>query len=201
MCLLFESIKIHNGKPHLLHLHEKRLNQSRKNLLGIKEKIDLKKAILVPERYQKGLVKCRISYDKDLIKTEFIYYKKKTIKSFKMVYSDEIEYSYKWTDRSVFEKIIPKEGDPIEVIIIKKGLVTDASYANLAFFNGAEWHTPNQPLLKGVQREHLLESGKILEREIREKDLKNYKKVRLINAMLDFEENQLEFDMRILENA
>nr|WP_241518404.1 aminotransferase class IV [Bacteroidetes bacterium endosymbiont of Geopemphigus sp.] len=115
--------------------------------------------------------------------------------------SDDIEYRYKLTDRSAFEKLKPEDTEHTEIIIVKKGFVTDTSYANLAFFNGNEWHTPAQPLLKGVQREHLLKLGMIREREIREKDLKNYKTVRLINAMLDFEEYQLELDMKIIENS
>ena len=38
-----------------------------------------------------------------------------------------------------------------EILITRNGLLTDTSIANIALFNGKEWHTPKHPLLKGVQ--------------------------------------------------
>lgn len=201
MCLLFESIKIRDGLPYLLNLHERRLNKTRRAIFGTTEGLSLEEELIIPEKYREGLVKCRILYDKYLYKTEFVHYEKKIIKHLKIIHSDEIEYRYKLIDRSAFEKLKPKDTEHTEIIIVKKGFITDASYANLAFFNGKEWETPAQPLLKGIQREHLLKSGMIREKEIREKDLRDYKAVRLINAMLDFEECQLELDINIIENS
>ena len=75
-----------------------------------------------------------------------------------------------------------------DIIIVKDGLITDASYANLIFWDGENWFTPNTPLLKGVQREKLLKDGLIQEKEIKPSDLASYQKVALINAMLDFKD-------------
>ena len=68
------------------------------------------------------------------------------------------------------------------------GLITDSSTANLLYYNGNQWLTPTFPLLKGTQRAKLLEQEKIQVADIRPSDLHNFKKVRLINAMLRFED-------------
>lgn len=78
-----------------------------------------------------------------------------------------------------------------ELIIVKNGIITDTSYANLVFYNGKEWHTPSRPLLQGTKRQKLIDEGKIKEREIRVHDLKKFTKCSLINAMLDIGEIEL----------
>ena len=75
-----------------------------------------------------------------------------------------------------------------DIIIIKNGLVTDAFAANLLFFDGKNWVTPTTPLLKGTQRQFLLDQEIIFETKIREEDICSYQKVGLINAMVSFED-------------
>ena len=81
-----------------------------------------------------------------------------------------------------------QKGDADDIIIVKNGLITDSSFANLLFFNGLQWLTPAQPLLKGTQRAKLLEQEQVITAEIRTADLSNFIKVRLVNAMLRFED-------------
>jgi len=73
------------------------------------------------------------------------------------------------------------------MIIIKNGLVTDGSYTNVAFFDGENWWTPSSPLLKGIQREVLLSTGIIKEKTIPVDSISMYQKVKLFNAMMNWE--------------
>jgi 4-amino-4-deoxychorismate lyase len=75
--------------------------------------------------------------------------------------------------------------------MVKNGLVSDTSYCNILFYDGAEWLTPEVPLLAGTQRQHLLDLGKIKTEKITPNDLHNYHKFMLINAMLEFDENRV----------
>jgi 4-amino-4-deoxychorismate lyase len=65
--------------------------------------------------------------------------------------------------------------------------VTDTSIANVAFYKDGLWFTPKKPLLEGTTRARLLNAGKIIEKDIGVKELKNYSKVALMNAMIDFD--------------
>ena len=73
-----------------------------------------------------------------------------------------------------------------EVIIEKEGYLTDITIANIAFYDGEQWFTPENPLLKGTMRAKLIDEGFLHKREIRKKDLDNYTQVALINAMIGF---------------
>jgi 4-amino-4-deoxychorismate lyase len=74
-----------------------------------------------------------------------------------------------------------------DILILQNGYLTDASYANLAFFDGKIWYTPRTPLLAGVRRQFLLDSGRIQTADIRKDDLPSFTSVSLINAMIDLD--------------
>ena len=59
-----------------------------------------------------------------------------------------------------------------DILIVKRGMVTDSSYANIVFRRGKRWYTPWSALLKGTMRLNLLERNKIYEEEIRVEDLR-----------------------------
>lgn len=63
--------------------------------------------------------------------------------------------------------------------------------SNLIFFDGRDWVTPANPLLKGTCRNRLLAEGSITGREIAPGDLVNYLGCKLINAMREPEEEEL----------
>ena len=83
------------------------------------------------------------------------------ISSFKIIHAD-IEYPLKYEDRHEINHLFGQKGDADEIIIIKNGLVTDTSIANLAFFDKGQWITPAQPLLNGTTRQRLLDENKII---------------------------------------
>ena len=178
----FETIKIVEGKIFNIDFHNKRLNETvLKNLKKVSD-IDLKKYMEPPKT---GLYRCKVIYDKDILNIKYYPYQKREIKSFKLVESD-IDYSFKYLDRNEIDELFEKKDEADEIIIVKNSLITDTSIANIAFFDGKRWITPKTPLLKGTSRERLLKEKKIFEEEIRVKDIKKYKKIALLNAMVGF---------------
>ena len=188
MCPLLETIKVKNGRLQNLELHQERVNRSRFELMGLKGPLQLESIIQVGDDVKQGIFKCRVVYGKTFGKIEFIPYHPKQVKTLKVVFDDEIEYNYKFSDRTHLEKLLLQKGECDDILIVKHGLVTDNSYANIIFFDGICWYTPNQPLLRGTKRESLITSGKIKSTEIKINDLHKFSKFALINAMLDFDE-------------
>jgi 4-amino-4-deoxychorismate lyase len=83
--------------------------------------------------------------------------------------------------------------------MVKDGFVTDASIANLAFYDGRQWITPDTPLLAGTRRRFLLDSGILHEAPVRPADLRDFHRIRLVNAMIPWEESP-ELPMEILRS-
>ena len=187
---LLETIRFNAGKFSNIKLHQRRFNDSRRQLFNCKDEINL---ISILNSYIKNqpdyqLLKCRVVYDAEVESVEFIPYSMPNITSLKLVNCDKIEYSHKYLNRSHINKLILQKCNADDIIIVKNGLITDSSFANMLFFNGSQWLTPAQPLLKGTQRAKLLEQEQIITADIRPADLYNFTKVRLINAMLRFED-------------
>jgi len=186
MFRLVESIKYLDGKIYNLEYHNERFNRSRKELFGIKSDISLEIPIQSSALQKEiGLYKCRVIYSEDIEEIEFAPYNFRKINSVKIVYDDEIDYKYKYLDKEPFNKLLERKNKCDDIIIVKKGLITDASFANLVFFDGKKYYTPASPLLKGTKRAALLDQKIIFERDIAPEDLKSYKKLFFINAMID----------------
>ena len=187
---LLETIRFEKGEFSNLVFHQDRMNKSRRVIFNCEDEINLFK--LLHEQSNSicdtNLYKCRIIYNSGVKKIEFIPYKIPDINQLKLVICDEIEYGHKYLDRQKIEKLLDKKGKADDIIIVKNGLITDSSTANLLFNNGNHWVTPAFPLLKGTQRAKLLEEEKIQVVDIRPSDLHNFKIVRFINAMLRFED-------------
>lgn len=185
---LFETIQIKNGIPQRLEYHNERMNRSRNDLFCLSEEIYLENLIIVPQKFSKGIVKCRVEYAEQIEKVEFKDYHPQQHDAFYLVDSS-IDYAHKYTDRKDFKKL--KYSLPLssEIIIIKDGFITDTSYSNLIFKNKkGKWCTPETFLLKGTQREYLLDERIIFERTISKYDLQNFSHFMMINAMLDIKE-------------
>lgn len=164
------------------------MNTSRKILLGSRNYIDLKELLSVPSGCSSGIFKCRVSYDQYIHKIEFEKYKIRKIKTLQLVIADNIDYSHKFADRSLIERL-KKSTDADEILIVKNGKITDTSFSNIVFFDGKKWITPDCPLLKGTRRQELLDKGIIHERKICPDYLGKFNKAKLINVMLDLEES------------
>jgi len=187
MCLLFETIRVHNGVPENLHYHQARLNQAMQHFFEGVSPIDLLHHIQVTAGCKQGIFKCRVTYGRQVISIDFEPYTPKVIETLRLVEDNSISYPYKFTDRNALNALREKRGECDEILIVKNGFITDTSYSNIVFSNGLRWITPSKPLLHGTMRSYLLHQGLISEADIKPADLHHYTKVRLINAMLPLE--------------
>jgi len=114
-------------------------------------------------------------------------YIKREVDKIKLVFDDEILYDKKYLNRDNIDMLFENRGECDEILIVKNGKVTDTSIANIAFFDSKKWVTPKEPLLCGTTRERLLKNSFLVEDEIFVDDIFKYKKVALLNAMIDFD--------------
>ena len=121
-----------------------------------------------------------------------IPYGKRTIRALcPILLSDDFEYSYKYADRSFFDRMKAELADDEEPLFVRPdGTITDTSFTNVLIETEAGYLTPTRPLLRGTQREGLLQAGLIDEADdltlstLRSKA----KAILLINALLPLEE-------------
>ncbi|WP_281950334.1 aminotransferase class IV family protein [Nitrosophilus kaiyonis] len=178
----FETIKIENGKIFHIDYHNKRLNKTIYENFHIKSNFNLQDYI---NPHESGFFRCKVIYDKDILDIRYFPYQQREIKSFKLIESN-IDYDYKYLDRKKIDELFEKRDKADEIIIVKNGLITDTSIANIALFDGKKWLTPKKPLLYGTTRERLLKEKKIFEKDIKIEEIKKYKKIALMNAMIGF---------------
>jgi 4-amino-4-deoxychorismate lyase len=188
MSLLFETIQVLDGKCPYLPLHDKRIQSSRKELLNLDTALDISLLDKEATRYRQGKYKMRLFYGQRIDKIEVIPYKPRVLKSLRIIETPSFDYHLKYADRSCLSRLLEKKNEADDIIISINKLVTDSSYANLAFYDGKDWWTPIKPLLSGTRRAHLIKTGKIKPKEIYVDSINSYKKVCLINAMLDLDE-------------
>lgn len=188
MSLLFETIKCSNGKLFNMEFHQARFEKSCFEYFGFYTKFNLAESIEIPEFAKDGLFRCRVTYSKRIKKIEFIPHQYRKIKSLKLTGDNEIDYQFKYNNREKLNLLFEQRGTCDDIIIVKNGLITDSSYANIIFYDGIKWWTPDSPLLEGTQRAKLLTEGKIFERTITENDISLYEKAGLINALNNLDE-------------
>lgn len=182
MCQLLETIRIENGAVQHLRFHQQRVDRSVGG--GI---IHLDNYINTLKLPPIGRFKLRIIYDQHRIAEHTINpYVARSITSLRLVVDDQIVYNRKTTDRSAIERLTDLRDECDDIIIVRRGLITDSSFANLALFDSRRWVTPSEPLLEGTCRARLLDCGMLTEKRVTVDSLRNYHKLQLINSMLDF---------------
>ena len=176
----FETIKCEDFEVFNLNYHQKRVA----NTIGLN--INLQEYI---NPISEELLRCKLIYDENgVVDVLYFPYKKREIKSFKIIFDNEIEYSKKYLNRAKLDELYEKRDDCDEVIIIKNEIVTDTTIANIAIFYENSWITSKNCLLGGTTRARLLEEKKLFEKDITLDMLKNASKVALMNAMIGFDE-------------
>lgn len=186
---LFESVCVLNGEFLNKKYHTERFHRSYQKFYWQNPSYEIFHNVTVPAEHQEGRVKLRISYGREGKQIHFHPYKPKKIERLKIVFDDIVDYDLKFEDRSQLNQIFELREDCDDVLIIKKNAVTDTSYANIIFYDGKIWQTPNTCLLKGTKRSQLLDQGQIFESEIHMNDLGKFESFQVINAMLDFDAN------------
>ncbi len=181
MCLLFETIKVEDGVVRNLSYHQMRV--AKYSTVNLLEYISNNVAIPVL-----GVHKLRITYSiYSVCSYKLELYNPKKIESLKIIIDNEIDYHKKLDDRTCLNDLIEQRGECDDILIIKNNFVSDTSFANIIFFDGEKWITPNTPLLEGSCRSRLIRDNIIRPQSITSSDLKSYSSFMIINAMLDFD--------------
>ena len=190
MFQFIESIRIKEGCVEHLSFHQSRVNRTLLNF-GKPAYFQIQEIINIDSSNNNGVFKCRIKYDLDrIIEITYSEYAIKNIQTISLVELGGRKYDFKYADREWIADMLLKSGTD-EIIMTDQGIIKDASYANLAFYDGDLWYTPKNPLLEGTQRAFLLESKKIHPREISVDDLQKYQQVKFINAMMTWDESPI----------
>ncbi len=189
MSRFLETIRCQNGRLENLRYHQKRVRRTRKAVFGITDELDLEEILVVPHGIEPvQTFRCRVIYGLDIESVEFIPYQIRPIRSLKLVHADGLDYALKYADRRALDVLRAGLSADEEVLIVKAGLITDTTYANVALFDGAYWYTPAQPLLEGTRRAQLLAEGRLIRERLAPDDLRYFQKIRLLNAMMNWEE-------------
>ena len=189
MSRFIETICFENGTYPLLAWHQQRVDSTfKKHFPGMPphQLTDALPALSFEERY-----KVRVVYDAELTEVEFSQYTLRPLKRIQLVHDDSISYTYKYENRKALTKLFEQRGSADEILIVKKGALTDSYFANVVFWDGEAWWTPKPYLLNGVRRQQLISMGRIKEVEMTIDDLRSYEKVSLVNAMVDLGESEL----------
>ncbi len=174
----FETIRCEDEEILNLEYHQKRISRT------IGKNINLCEYIYPPSD---KLLKCKVIYDIDeILDIRYSPYTPRIIRTFKILINNNIKYKYKAVNRENIDKLYDKKVNCDEIIIIKEGLVTDTSIANIAIYKDGAWLTPRSPLLLGTTRDRLLKANYIKESDITLDELLNSEKIALMNAMIGF---------------
>ncbi len=196
MCLLFETIKIEHGRPWHLPWHLMRIRKSLEALFGcsvpfippceknnygispllIKEELDMFQLPM-------DIHKCKLIYTLGIIDIQIVPYERKSTQTFRLIECNDVDYRFKFLDRADIEELFNKRDGADDIIIVKNGCITDTSIANLVFFDGKQYLTPDTPLLEGICRARLIYEKKIIPAPVKPDDLKNFLSFKPINAM------------------
>ena len=188
MCRFVESIKLKDGKFFRLKYHQERVNKTFQEFFPEEEPINVFSVLSELLLPADGTYKIRIVYDKDVISADFAAYVRREIKSLKLVETNIQSAPYKFEDRTAYNEAFSQKGDCDDILLVKNGLLTDASYCNVALFDGKKWMTPKTPLIYGTNRAELIDNGMIEEQDMKADSIKNYEKICLFNAMIEFGE-------------
>ena len=179
-----ETIKALDGVVYNIEYHQRRY-EAVLSSYGIKQFVELSTLVDAPKE---GLYRCRLVYDLEgNVACSYYPYVKRRTASLKLVTADKLEYSKKYADREALDTLFAKRAGCDDILIVKNGLLRDTSIANIALYDGKNWVTPKEPLLAGTTRERLLESGFLIQKDIRVEDLKEYMQMAVMNAMIDFD--------------
>lgn len=189
MQLFIETIRVFEGKLENIAYHNTRLRQTRREKLGRDDDWHLEEIIQIPVHLLESQVyKCRVTYGEQIEKIEFEPYTVRPVESLQLVNAEDLDYAAKYADRTALN-LLTQQSQSDDILIVRNGCISDTSYTNIAFFDGNTWFTPSTSLLRGTRRSQLLADGIIQETIIQPVDLLRFKKSKLINAMMTWDES------------
>ena len=188
MSQFFESIRVKDNIAENLSLHQLRVNKTLKSFDASNRSIELASVIQELVLPEEGLFKLRISYDLNgNYEAKCNPYQYKQIQHFALVDMMGQSYDYKYANRDWIHEALAQSGKD-EIMMHDDGLIKDCSYTNIVFFDGANWYTPESPLLEGTQRAKLIQEGIIIPKALHINDLPNFIEFKCINAMIHWED-------------
>ncbi len=189
MSLLLETIRVVDRAFQNLSYHQQRLERSMKQHFPQVKPILLAQELTIPNSLDNTVYKCRVVYDEKIRVIEFLPYTVRPVQSLALVsIPSDADYSSKWANRSWIEQLKQSTAAD-DILMVKNNLLTDTSYANIALWDGYEWFTPRLPLLEGTKRAQLLAEGILKTTDIRPYELPDFQCLKLLNAMINFEES------------
>ena len=180
---LLETICCQEGLALHLDYHQTRLEQALQTL-GSKKRYRLSELVEVPSS---DLLRCRFLYSDSGFEVSYIPYTKRPITSLQLLEAPDLEYDLKYANRDALNALFEERMGADDILITQEGHVKDTSIANIAFFDGEKWITPEVPLLKGTTRARLLKEKKIFCAPIKVDALSHFKGFALMNAMIGFD--------------
>lgn len=185
MCLLFETIRLEEGKAHFVAYHQKRIDRSVGSGISLAPYIDRLELPL------HSCFKLRITYKREgIVGHEITPYTLPQIHTVRLITDNTICYDRKLNDRTAIDRLRNQRGNCDDILIVRNGLITDSSFANVVLFDGNRWVTPAEPLLAGTCMTRLIDMGVIVPKHIPVESLPEYSKLTLINAMIGFDPNR-----------
>jgi 4-amino-4-deoxychorismate lyase len=188
MLSCLETICIRNRQIQHLSAHNDRFNRTRLACWQLRKPARLEDFIQLPDwLLPTETYKCRVTYGPAIETIEFEPYHIRPVRSLALVDANGLKYGYKYADRQAINNLFARRGSADDILLVRDGLLTDTSYANVALFDGNRWHTPAHPLLQGTQRARLLAEGILHPSDVRPANLPQFESIKLMNAMLDWE--------------
>lgn len=182
MFSFLETICISNGQAQHVDYHQMRVNETFDAFFPEWEPFDVQEEIEKIELPKEGIHRLRITYHEDPQSIEVLPYVPKSVKTFALVDSGEIDYGFKWAERGFFQSILDAHPEADEVIFHKDGIIQDCTIANLAFLKDGIWYTPEAPMHWGTTRARLLVEDQVEETDILVDELDQYERICLINV-------------------
>lgn len=185
--MFLETICIKNGVVQNPEEHISRMEQTSANF-GFSSPALPCLVSMLPESLRGEKVKCRIEYREEIQNIDFTAYTPKIIHSLMLIEANDINYSFKFSNRAELNTLNDKRERCDEILIVQNGCITDTTYSNVVFQKNNDFFTPDTFLLNGTKRQKLLRESVIREAQITIDNLRDFEQVYLINSMLDIED-------------
>lgn len=119
MYRFIETICIEGGEIQNLSRHNARMNATRKCFFGRVPELKLEHSIHVPENDLRR-TRCRVTYGAEILNIEYFPYQIRPVKSLRLIKEDNIDYRYKYADRSGLDRLFTQRETADDILIIKK---------------------------------------------------------------------------------
>jgi len=191
MYQFIETVCYEQGRFQRIDLHNERCNRTRNLFFGLRPNLQLELYLCIPSHLRNETVKCSVTYGIEIINVKYDLYQIRPVNSLQLVSDNEIDYSFKYADRAKLNTLFQLRDQSDDILIVKDGLITDTSYANIIFNRNGKWYSPQNPLLRGTRLEYYLQENRVTPALLHPTDLPLFSEARIINAMISIENSSV----------